>query len=213
MSHVYHVWLPEGSVPVPGWRLFFFHFARNWINKIIEAFDEQSSHPSLHLFVIFAWIKPWSFQCCFHGIEYWIGFCGCCSGNMCRKESRKTNRFPHGFPMVSNSKAIPTSSPSSMSWGCWVASSPPHGYLRWDDGVKSPSQCFEKSPKKINKHRTYRERERLLMFLCVFKCCLMLFDVVFCLRLMKNGWMLMAFLTGRDLLRPRWVGDFTQQGT
>ena len=117
-------------------------------------------------------------------LNHWIGFCGCCSGNMCRKESRKTNRFPHGFPMVSNSKAIPTSSPSSMSWGCWVASSPPHGYLRWDDGVKSPSQCFEKSPKKINKHRTYRERERetaLDVFYVFFRCCLMLFDVVFCL--------------------------------
>ena len=101
MSHVYHVWLPEGSVPVPGWRLFFFHFARNWINKIIEVFDEQSSHPSLHLFVIFAWIKPWSFQCCFHGIESLDWFLWMLFRKHVQERIEKNQSvspwFPHGF--------------------------------------------------------------------------------------------------------------------
>ena len=49
----------RGIIEVDGRRLFSFHFARNWINKIIEAFDEQSSHPGesggiLHICVIFA---------------------------------------------------------------------------------------------------------------------------------------------------------------
>ena len=76
----------------------------------------------------------------------------------------KNREKPIGFPMVSPWFPIAKPSQRPVLLRCpevvGVASSPPHGYLRWDDGVKSPSQCFEKSPKKINKHRTYRERER-----------------------------------------------------